>query len=556
MSLIVLGVCGVFLAGCGRREAPPPPPDREEESVRRREQVLRLNVGAEPTTLDPALVYDRASAMVVYQLFEGLARYGPKGVEPGVASRWEVLPDGLTWRFHLRKAQWSNGEPLTAEDFVHSWKRLLDPALEAPHASMLYFVAGAEEYNRADPVRDKAKLAELREAVGVRAVDSETLEVNLRTPVPFFPALTAFSALFPVSPQTVEADPDGWWSDTGTFVGNGPFRLASVVGEGPLVLVRDDRYWESDRVELRRVSVLGVSDPAEFLAMLEGGDIDVVSPRLVPLNEVTRLFDIGLARRAPLLGGYYLAFNTRRGPFRDLLVRHAFNLAVNRNALVSRVLKGLPPPALAFVPPGITDPATGQDFRRSKGDFFRDGDAAAARDLLEQAGYAEGKGLPPVKLLVNAEGENVAVMETLRQQWRESLGVEVEIVSLPWNEFLAVRETGDYDLVRGGWIGAYPDPQAFLSLYRRGDPGNLAGWSNPFYDELLGEAMAESSPVRRVEFLHRAEAVLMDDMPVLPLYFLVQVWLEQETVEGTFVDLQGNLYLRSARLAEREEGDG
>lgn len=542
----LLCAVGLVAPGCARR-APGPaqkPPERPAPPA----DVLRFNLGGEPATLDPARAEDAAAATAVYQLFEGLTRKTAKGIEPGAAERWDVSPDGLKYVFHLRDARWSNGTPLTADDFEFAWKRLLDPASPAPYAYQLFVLKGAEAYHRADPRRySPAGLAALRDAVGVRALDERTLEVELRAPAPYFPEIAAFFACMPVPRKAVEADPRGWWAEPERFAGNGPFRLGERRRER-WTLVKNELYWDRRSVSLKRIDLSTVSDPGTALGMFEGGEIDMAMPRQVPLLEVPRLLESGQARQAPLLATYFLAFNTARPPFHDARVRRAFSLAIDRRELVERAVQGLPHPAAAFVPPGIRNPATGVDFRTEGGGSLPAADPETARALLAQAGYPGGRGFPRVRVLYNLEGEHRDVVAVLAEMWRRNLGVEVEAVGQDWRTYVQSRNSGDFHVVRMGWIGDYADPSAFLDLFAGGDPRNASRWRNARYDALLEEARRTPDAGARMALFHRAEEVLLQEAPLAPVYHYVQVWLQGDRVRDVYVDPQGNAFFRTARL--------
>lgn len=552
-AITLILVAALALAGCGLDRAPAsvPPAPAVETPV----QVVRFALGGEPETIDPSLAEDNVSAAVIHQLFEGLTRKEVGGgIGPGIAERWQVTTDGLTYLFTLRPARWSNGDPVTAADFEYAWKRVLDPAKRSPYAYQLYYLVGAEAFHQADPkIAGPRRMDALRDGVGVRAVDERVLEVRLKAPAPFFLELVSFLPYLPVHRQTVEGDPQRWWAAPSTFVGNGPFKLAEWKREGPR-LEKNETYWEASAVKLRRVHMLPAPDIDGALSMFEAGDVDLAMPRLVPPSEAPRLLGAGEARRAPFLATYYLAYNTARGPFRDARVRRAFALAIDRRALVDEVLYGLPIPALALVPPGIPNPSTGRDFREEGGDYLPNHDPEEARKLLAEAGYPDGRGFPRVTLLYNAEGEQGEVMDALKRMWKDNLGVDVQLSGQDWASYLKARDAGTYDIVRVGWIGDFTDPLAFLDLFRGGGPRNDARWRDAEFDARLDAAARAGHPDERFQALHDAEARLAQEMPVAPIYFYVQVWLQKPYLKDVFVDLQGGAFLRAAYLAPRPAG--
>lgn len=548
--VVALLIGAVALAGCARDSVPAETPSAPAaEEPRGPAQVVRFVLGGEPRTLDPALAEDSVSAAVIYQLFEGLTRKEPGGVVgPGMAEQWGLSTDGLTYTFTLRPARWSNGAPVTAADFEYAWKRVLDPATRSPYAYQLYYLAGAEAYHRADPkVLGPQRMAALRNAVGVRALDERTLEVKLKVPVPFFVELTAFMPYLPVPRVAVEADPRRWWAEPALFAGNGPFVLAEWKRRAGPRLEKNEDYWDAVDVRLKGVETLVAPDGDAALSMFESGDADLAMPRLIPPVEAPRLLQAGEAQQAPLLATYYLAFNTSRGPFRDARVRRAFAHAIDRRTIVDEVLYGLPSPARALVPPGIANRGSGRDYREEGGDPFPDYNPVAARALLAEAGYPGGHGFPRVTLLFNADGEQRDVMEALRRTWQEDLGVDVQLEAQDWAGYLRARETGEYDIVRVGWIGDFTDPAAFLDLFRAGGPRNDARWRDAGFEARLDEAMM-ADDAGRFAALHAAEARLAADAPAVPVYFYVQVWMQKPYVRDVFVDLQGSVFLRAAHV--------
>lgn len=523
--------------------------DKQLPADKTQPQVLRFNLGDEPPTLDPALAEDNLAAAVIGQLFEGLTRLSLAGVEPGLAEKWEISPDGTVYTFHLRRAKWSNGDPVKAGDFEFSWKRVLDPDTGSPYAYQLYYIKGAEEFNAADPARvGENRLRALRDAVGVKAIDDTTLEVTLNNPTPYFLELTAFFTYMPVNPGVVEANPRRWANEVDSLVVNGPFRLAQWRHQRDLTLVRNDTYWDAASVKLNRVEMLMAGDPSASLTMFQNGELDMTMPGLVPLADTPALLQKGEARVAPYLATYYLSFNTTRKPLRDPRVRRALSLAVDRAAITEHVLKGGQIPALAFVPPGLENRTTGKDFREEGGDLLADADVETARRLLEEAGYPGGAGFPKLTLLYNTEGFHKSVMEAIQQMWKEALGIQVELRGLEWQALGEARAKRDFDIARNGWSGDYADPMTFLDLLTSGSQLNDQGWRNAAYDGLIAQAKAAKSPTERLSLLHDAERVLMEEMPVAPVYFYVQIWQQKGYVKGAYLDIQGSVFLRSASV--------
>lgn len=547
--LALLFVASVALTGCGgakeqAKEPPPPETPRQE---------LVFNLGSEPPTLDPALCTDSSSSTVIYQIFEGLTqrKLDGTGVEGAVATSWEVSPDGKEYTFHLRDGvTWTNGDPVTAQDFEYSWKRTVDPRTASDYAYLMWCIVGAEEANNfqlpdkeKEPAKYEAavkKLEGLLDKVGVKALDAKTLKVSLTAPLPFFLDLMAFFTFLPVNRKAVEANPEKWAAEPATLVSNGPFRLEEWSHKSHLVLVKNDKYWDKDKVKLEKIKIVQISDPATCLTAYENKEFDMCDSGLVPPPDTPRLLQSGTAKRMPFLATYYLDFNTTRKPLHDARVRRALSLAIDRKALTENVLKGGQLPALGFVPPGIRNPATGKDFREEAGDLFPDADVATAKKLLAETGYPEGKNFPKLTLLYNTEGAHKDIAQAIQQMWKKNLGIQVELGGQEWQVFLKTRVQGDYDIARDGWIGDYIDPMTFLDMFLSNSPQNNPKWKNKRFDDLIKKAKASNDQAARMQLLHEAEKLLIEEMPIAPVYFYVQIWFQRDYVKDVMHDIQQN----------------
>ncbi|MCL6450834.1 MAG: zinc-ribbon domain-containing protein [Acetobacteraceae bacterium] len=499
--------------------AVPPPSDMAAT------QTFRYTLEIEPETLDPTRATGTPELTVTNALFEGLTRLGPDLVpQPAMAASWEVSPDGLRYTFHLRReAKWSNGQPVTAEDFVYSWRRILDPVTAADYAYLLYYIKGAQSYHEG---RGTAQ------DVGVRAKDALTLEVTLEGPCPYFPSLLAFPTFFPVQRATVEAHPE-WAAEAATLVSNGPFQLASWERGSRLEMVARPDYWDRASVRLQRLVFYEVGEASTELTLFEANDIDVAENPPVP--DLDRLRAEGRLVAKPLLGTYYYLFNTNKSPLRDARVRKALGYAIDRQTIVTTVTKGGQVPALAFVPPGITNPATRRDFREEGGPCFRDADVAAAQRLLAEAGFPGGAGLPHLDILYNTGSAHQAIAEAVRDmwRWRRGLGIaNVTLTSQQWGAYLQARDQGNYQVARAGWLGDYPDPMTFLDMWITGGGNNDTQWGRADYDSLIESARVTADPEARFEAMHQAERLLMDQMPITPIYYYVDLYLVHPYVKG------------------------
>jgi len=501
--IICLGLMlSVLFSGCSQQAEAP-----QESGQVSAEQKIIYNLGAEPETLDPAAAIGAPEATVQLALFEGLVRLDANNQPlPGMAERWKISDDGRKYTFYLRDAKWSNGDPVTAYDFEYTWKRLLNPDLGNYYAYQLYYVKNAEKYNsgQAGP-----------EDVGIRALDEKTLEVELNDPTPYFISLVAFPSLYPVNKTVVEEYSD-WHTSPANFVSNGPFKLVEWEHNQKLVLTKNENYWAASDVKLDTLEITMVDSDATELTMFETGQIDIAENP--PLEEMERLLSEKTATVFPDLSVYFYVFNLDKKPLNDLRVRRALSMAINRQELIEHVTQAFERPAFALVPYGVSD-VGGTDFRETGGDYFQES-VSEAKQLLADAGYSDGKNFPPLKLLVVNKESNLKIAEAIQEMWRTNLGINIEIISQEWGVYGNTVNTGDFDIAQAGWMPDYNDAMTYLDLWIKSDYSMYyTGWQNPDYDKLIDEAKTNGNPEIRSEQLHQAETILIQNMPVMPIYF-------------------------------------
>ena len=495
-ALLLLSAALLAPVGCRPRE--------------HRADLVFIN-GAEPETLDPALITGQPEGRIVNALFEGLLRFDRHGRSgPGVASSWEISPDGLTYTFHLRpEARWSDGRRVTAREFVDSWHRTLDPATASAYSYQLFAVKGAEEFAN-------GKTHEFS-TVAVKAPDEATLRVTLRQLTPYFLDLCAFPTLYPVRTDLIAREGDDWVKP-GKLIGNGAFRLEAWRINDSVRLARNPLYWDAGNVRLRSVEVLPISKANVAYNFYAAGLADLIMDKgLAPPSLLDALKVRPDFHAAPFLGTYFLRFNCAKGPFTDPRVRKAFSMALDRRRITTKITRAGETDALSFVPPGIPG---------YKAPVGLAENAAEARRLLAEAGYPEGRGFPLTTYLYS-EGElNEGVAIELQSMWREVLGVTVQLARQEWKVYLNSLGSLDFGIARSSWVGDYPDPNTFLDLFLSGSGNNRTGWSSPAYDRLIGEAAAESDPARRFATMRRAEEYLVrEQVPIAPLFFYVGIQL-------------------------------
>lgn len=489
-------LCMAILAGC--------------DGPSRRADLVFIN-GAEPETLDPGIITGQPEGRVVNALFEGLCAYDAEGrAVPGVAESWEISPDGRLYTFHIRPdAKWSDGRSLVAGDFVSSWKRTLTPATGAQYNYMLFPIKNAGAYA-------EGKITDFGE-VGVKAPDPRTLLVELENPTPYFLELCAFPTLQPVRVDLIERVGDDWVKP-GHILGNGAYVLESWRINDKIRVKKNPYYWNRDKVSLETVDILPISDANVAFNYYASGLADLVMDKgLAPPALLDELRTKPWFHSAPFLGIYFLRYNCERGPFKEERVRRAFSLAVDKKRIVEKITRAGELPAPGFVPPGIPN------YEGTAGLPF---DPSAAKKLLAEAGFPEGRGFPLVNYLYSKSELNEAIAVELQSMWRDTLGVHVNLVRQEWKVYLNSLSLLDYDIARSSWVGDYPDPNTFLDMFLSGGGNNRTGWSSPDYDRLINNASREVNPGKRFEILRQAEDLLVQQaVPIAPIYYYVGIQL-------------------------------
>ena len=502
------------------------------------EMVIRYNVGTEPETMDVHLSTGIPEATIMLQIYEGLTRMDALGQpQAALAKTWEVSDDKMEYTFHLRESKWANGEPVTAHDFVWSWKRALDPELAADYAYMLYPIKGAEAYNAGEgPLSD----------VGIEAVDDLTIKVKLVGPTPYFLSLVSFKTYYPVYKKNVEADPEKWHLSVATTVGNGPFKMVKWA-DNKMEFVPNENYWDAGAVKADRLIFTMVENASTELTMFQSGDLDMTNT--VPGQEIPRLKSGKELQIFPYLGTYYYIFNLEKAPFNDIRVRKALALAIDRKKIVENVTQGGQLPAYAFVPPGIPEP-DGSDFREEGGDYFKE-DVAKAKELLAAAGYPNGEGFPAFEILYNTSEAHKQIAEAIQEMWKQNLGIKnVTLRNEEWGTYLQSRDDGAFTVARAGWIGDYNDPNTFLDMWTTGNGNNNSRFTNAEYDRLVAECLVEGNMNTRNDKLHRLEDIFMEEMPIIPIYYYTLPALVSQKLKGYSSIIIGGVDFKTAYITD------
>ena len=509
-------------------------------------QDLMFNLGEDPETIDPTLNTSSGAGTIIVNAFEGLMLLD-ESEQPtyGAAENMEVSEDGLVYTFKLRQdGKWSDGEPVTANDFKYSWMRALDKATAAEYSYQLYYIKNAEKFYNGEVSADE---------VGIKVVDDYTLEVTLESPTSYFPQLLAFPTYAPLREDIVSANPEGWATSPETYICNGPFKLVKWDMKDQLVFERNENYWDASNVKLDSLTFKLVTDETTAYSELKAGNFDMVNS--VPTNEIQPGKEEGLVKISPYLGTYFFAINVGKQDtlnddvkkaLSNKLVRQALNLAVDRQEIIDNVAKAEQVPAYSFVPKGIFN-EDGSEFADKEyyDPTAMDENIAKAKELLKEAGYENGEGLPTFELMYNSEGAHKDICQIIQQNWAE-IGVNVELTNQEWAVFLNTRQNGEYEFARHGWIGDYSDPMTFLDMWVTGGGNNDCGFSNAEYDKLINDAKVEIDLTKRTEMLRKAEDILMDEMPIVPIYYYTTVMGWKENVKGIQVSVLGNVYLQGA----------
>ena len=523
MLLIGCLLVAILAASCGKRET------RVEQGDR--EQILYKGNGTEPAELDPQIVTGVTEHHIIMALLEGLVAEDPHDLHPvpGVAEHWDVSPDGRVYTFYLRKnAKWSNGDPVTARDFWESYKRILTPSLASEYAYMHFVVTNAEAFNT-------GKITDFND-VGYKVLDDHTFQITLANTTPYFLSLMNHSSWYPVHLPTIRKYGKSYergnkWTRPAHYVGNGPFVLSEWKVNNVIAVSKSPTYWDRDTVRLNGIRFYPIDSADTEERAFRSGQLHITET--IPLSkiEVYKIQNPELLKIDPYLGTYFYRCNVTKPPLNDKRVRQALAMSIDREAIVERITRGGQLPAYHFTPPG-----TAGYLSRAK----TTNDLAAARKLLAAAGYPDGKGFPKMELLYNTSEAHRAIAEAVQQMWKQKLGIEVQLVNEEWKVYLDSQHTLNYQICRAAWIADYVDPNSFLDMWLTGGGNNDTGWSNAEYDKLIAAASREADPERRMEIFQQAETILMEELPVIPIYFYTRVDLRRPEVKGWYPTILDN----------------
>ncbi len=508
-------------------------------------KILSVQIGPNPETIDPALNSAVDGGNMLLHTFECLLTVAEDGtLAPGQAESWETSEDGLTWTFHLRDGlKWSDGSPLTANDFVYSWRRVCDPMVAAPYAETV--LGMVEGY--ADAIGGNL------EALGVEATDDSTLVVHLSQPCSYFGSLAAFATLSPVQQATIDANGDGWAVAADTYVCNGPFYISDWVPGSYIMCTKNPNYWNAGAIKLDGIKFNLIEDANAAYSAYQTGEVLFIKD--VPTEEIPSLEGNEEFHVEPIIGTYYLSLNTQREPFNDPKVRKALSLAIDREYVANTLMQGTYSPAGNFMGPGWID-TDGKEFieNANGGQPYIDttnheANVEEAKKLLEEAGYPGGEGFPAITYSTNDAGYHKVVAEYLQQAWAE-IGVELQVDIVEWASFTPMRRNGDYDASRNGWVGDYSDPSNMLDLLYSTNGNNDGKFNNAEYDAAMDISRTTLDAKERSEALHKAEDIIMDEAGCVPVAYYNDFWLQSSKITGMWHSAYGYWYFMYADIAE------
>ncbi len=524
-SLLMIGFLLNF-SGCSK-------PERPNE----KEQIVRLNIHSEPPTLDPRLVTDNVSQNVTTMLFEGLMRQMPDGsITPAIADEVRVSEDKKTYTFHLKDSLWSNGDPLTADDFIESWKWILSPKSNTEIAYKLYIIKNGKAVK-------EGKLPPSK--LGVKALSPHTLIVELEYPAPYFLELVSSGNFYPTPTRIFKQNPD-WANNAGPdFVSNGPFKLDVWDHNNRLQLSKNPNYWDDEAVRLKQINIAMVEDANTELSMFEDGELDFAGSPLsigLPTDAIPALKASGKLHTMPMASIYFYVFNTKKPPFNNDKIRRAFAYAINRHDIVEHITQSGQVPAMAIIPPSLNPVDNAH--------YFQDANITEAKKLFDEGLKAlklTRETLPKITISYNTSEGHHKIAQAVQQQWKQTFGIDIALENLEWKVYLDKLQARDFMVARLGWIADFGDPITFLDTFELGDnPQNPSGWENPRYKELIEEIRQTANTTERNKLIGESEELIMEEMPIAPVYFHANNYLINPRLKGVYINKLGFIDFRWA----------
>jgi len=498
------------------------------------QDAIYINVGSDVKTIDPTLATTVEESVYIVHAFEGLiTKDKNNNPSSGVALSWDISDDGLVYVFHLRDdVVWSDGEPITADDFVYSWKRAVDPIVASEYSYQMEAIKNASDilYNNM-PIDN----------LGVKAIDDKTLEVTLEVPTAYFLQLVSFQTYYPVRKDIIDAHGDQWTLSPETYIGNGPYIMTERYPDDKMVFEKNTNYWDSESVVASKLVFIFMENPNSAVAGIKEGSLHFASnpsPQDIPT-----LTEEGLLKINPYLGTHYYALNITNTFLSNENVRKALSLSIDREYIVENITKGGETPAAAWVPYGVSD--IKGDFRENGGDYYSvdtndyEANVTQAKKLLTEAGYPNGEGIDIIEFY-SRPGVDTSIFEAVQQMWKEHLGIDSTVTQEEFSVHLQRLREQNFVIARSRWIADYNDPMTFIDLFTSTSPQNNGRYSNIKYDELVNTAKLSSDNNIRMKAMHEAESILMSDMGIIPIYFYTEPVIVSKNLKGIIYDPLGS----------------
>ncbi len=488
-------------------------------------QALRISIGAEPEGLDPHITTGRPSRVVLWALSENLVSLHSQTlqIQPGVAKSWSISEDGLEYTFHIREnAKWSNGEPLTAEDFVFTWQRIFSAALGNQYVQELFRIKNSKKYYDGE-IKDFSQ-------VGVKALDRHTLQIVLDQPDPvFLLQLTSISSA-PVHRNTIEKfgkidDRHSLWTRPGNFVGNGPFTLKRWELNKIIEVERNPNYWDKNNIKLNKIYFYPIEDSSTEERMFRSGQLDIVFSNSFPTEKIAyyQKQHPDQIKIIPSYATYFYLINTQHPTLKDVRIRRALAMTIDRTTIIKNITKSNERPAYALSPPdpyGYT-PVVAMSY-----------DVAKAKQLMVDAGYPNGEGFPTLNVIYNTQERHRNIAIAIQQMWKQALNINIELENQEWKVFLDNRQHHNYAISRAGSSSSIANPIDFLSSFVTNSGMNDSGWSNSQYDSLIETASVTMDQSERFALFQRAEEILLEEAPVIPIFYYNDIYLISQSVKN------------------------
>lgn len=530
MPSALLLALGAALVGCGGDDKTATTTEANKQDAAApaasdlaEKQEIVINNSAEPESLDPHKVSGVPESNIIRQMLVGLITTDTEGnTVPGMATEWSS-EDNKVWVFKLRDAKWSNGDPVTAHDFVYSFRRVVDPATASPYAT---YLAGLKVINAQDIVDGKVK----PDTLGVKAIDDKTLEITLAEPVPYFPNALFHTSVKPVNQKVIEALGDQW-TRVGNFVGNGPYTLKEWQVNERIVLERNPNYYDDANTTINKVTLLVIGSNTTDVQRYKAGEVDITYDALPPTQFKQLQSELGdEVKISPKLCTYYYEFNQTKAPFDDVRVRRALSLVLDRDTIVDKILGQGQKVAYQFTPEAINGI---KNYTPEWKSWDKDKRIEEAKKLLNEAGYSESNPLK-FELLYNTNEQHKTLAVAAASFWKDALGfVDVTLANQEWKTYLDTRRTQKYQVSRGGWCADYNEASSFLNTFLSTDSNNYGKFNSPAFDAIMAQTLgADVTSGQRAELYRQAEEVLDKEAAAIFVYQYVSPRLVKPYVSG------------------------